>query len=58
MNIRTASELIAQHLAEGRIDYATAALAQRAIRAGTYYGCRMSAADRASILRNRFGIEG
>jgi hypothetical protein len=56
MNITTASALIATAYQSGLIDGDTAARAQDAIRARSYYGCRMTNTTRASIVRNRFGI--
>lgn len=56
MNVSTASTLIGRYVAEGRIDHATAARAQAAIRSADYYGNRMTGADRQRILNLRFGI--
>ncbi|GHH53030.1 hypothetical protein [[Pseudomonas] boreopolis] len=55
MDIRTASNLIAAHLATGQIDQQTAARAQAAIR-GDYYGNRMTGERRQRMLALRFGI--
>jgi len=56
MNISTASALIGQALEAGQIDRATAIRAQEAIRARSYYGNRMTGADRRRIVNVRFGI--
>jgi hypothetical protein len=56
MTITQAAALIAQALESGRIDRETATRAQDAIRASSYAGYRMTAADRARIITLRFGI--
>jgi hypothetical protein len=56
MTITQASALICAALTSGQIDIATARRAQDAIRVSSYYGNRMTAATRASMLANRFGI--
>lgn len=56
MTITTASALIAIAYHSGQIDGETAARAQDAIRARSYYGNRMTNSTRALIVRNRFGI--
>lgn len=58
MNVSAASALIDQAHANGLISREDASRAHNAIRQATHYGMRMTARDRASILRNRFGIEG
>jgi hypothetical protein len=58
MTITAASALIAAAFNAGLIDGETAARAQDAIRARSYYGNAMTATDRARIVRVRFGIEG
>lgn len=55
MDIRTATALIASHLAAGKIDRDTAIAAQAAIRA-TRYGNRMTLDRIASVLASRFGL--
>lgn len=55
LTVAQAAALIAEHLADGRIDRDTAVRAQAAIR-GSYYGNRMSANDRQRLLALRFGI--
>lgn len=56
MNVNVASALIGRALEAGQIDGATAARAQAAIRARSYYGNRMTPRDRARIVNVRFGI--
>lgn len=56
LTIAQASELIAEHLADGRIDRDTAVRAQAAIRERRYYGNPMTANDRQRLLALRFGI--
>lgn len=56
MNISTASDLIAAALDAGQIDRNTAIRAQAAIRERSYYGNRMTPADRCRIVNLRFGI--
>lgn len=56
MNITQASARIAAALQAGQISPEAAARAQYAIRQRVYYGNRMTPRDRASIIRNRFGI--
>ncbi len=56
MTITQAAAAIAAAVQAGQIDHATACRAQDAIR-GRGYGMRLSNRDRASIVRNRFGIE-
>jgi hypothetical protein len=58
MSITTASSLIAAALASGAISAAAAKDAEIAIRAKSNYGQAMASADRARIVRVRFGIEG
>ncbi|CAE6837651.1 hypothetical protein [Xanthomonas arboricola] len=56
LTVRQASALIAEHLADGRIDRDTAVRAQAAIRERLYYGSPMTANDRQRLLALRFGI--
>lgn len=58
VTITDASALIDQAHANGLISREDASRAHHAIRQAMHYGMRMTARDRASILRNRFGIEG
>ncbi|WP_435012987.1 hypothetical protein [Xanthomonas arboricola] len=56
LTIAQASGLIAEQLADGRIDRDTAVRAQAAIRERSYYGSPMTATDRQRLLALRFGI--
>lgn len=56
LTVRQASALIAEHLADNRIDRDTAVRAQAAIRERRYYGNPMTATDRQRLLALRFGI--
>lgn len=58
MSITTASDLITNALAAGRISAELAKRAQVAVRESSYYGQRMTNRDRARIVAVRFGIEG
>ncbi|NIJ86965.1 hypothetical protein FHY35_004015 [Xanthomonas arboricola] len=56
LTVAQAAALIADHLADGRIDRDTAVRAQAAIRERHYYGNPMTATDRQRLLALRFGI--
>lgn len=57
MTITTASHLIDAAYQVGRLSLEAARNAQLAIR-GSYYGMRMTGADRRQMLALRFGVEG
>ena len=57
MNVTTASDLITNALAAGRISAEVAKAAQIAVRESSYYGQRMTNRDRARVVTVRFGIE-
>lgn len=56
LTVRQAAALIAEYLADGRIDLDTAVRAQAAIREHRYYGMPMTTEDRQRLLALRFGI--
>lgn len=56
MTITEAAAAIQSAFEAGQISREQAAAAQAAIRQPMYYGGRMSRCDRASIVRNRFGV--
>lgn len=56
MNITQATAAIEAAAIAGLIDQATARAAYAAVRETSYYGNRMTSADRARIVRVRFGI--
>lgn len=56
MTITQAAAAIQSAFQAGQITREQAIAAQAAIRQPALYGTRMTARDRASIVRNRFGI--